>query len=428
MRRMWGDPRWQMFVIALATAAAGELKVTPFYEGSFRIALGSITFLFLLLLSRSLSYVRIGLLTGIVVLLFRMLRDLLFGTGVALDMSFRDHLPAACFYILYGAGMSLIRLKLDDFYPLRVGALVAAIDFVSNSSELLIRKLLMYPSTFWTSEWLYLLALAVVRSYFVIGLYSTLILRQLRLVHAEQNKRMEQVLTIGAGLYGEAFYLKKSIEATEGIMAKSFKLYQQLKGSGQKEQSNQALRIAQEIHEVKKDSQRILAGLMKLFDKEIAADLRLSEIIDHAVRANEKYGEMLGKKIVFRRDSGVDFPVVHEIPLLTLLNNLLANSVEAIDGKGVVMVRVYQTGDDDAVFQISDSGQGIPADVRPLIFEPGFTTKFDKLGSASTGIGLSHVRDIVDYFGGTIRVDAGPMGKGSTFEVRLPTHSIRLGE
>jgi two-component system sensor histidine kinase YcbA len=417
-----------MFVIALATAVAGELKVTPFYEGSFRIALGSITFLCLLLLFRSLSYVRIGLLTGMVVLLFRVLEDLLFGTGIALDVSFRQHLPASFFYILYGAGMSLIRHRLDFYYPLRVGAIVAAIDFVSNSTELLIRKILMYPSAFWASEWLYLLVIAAVRSYFVIGLYSTLILRQLRLVHAEQNKRMEQVLTIGAGLYGEAFYLKKSIEATEDIMAKSFKLYQQLRGSGMKEQSNQALHIAQEIHEVKKDSQRILAGLLKLFDKEIAVDLRLSEVIDHAVRANEKYGEMLGKEVVFRRDSDVDFPAVHEIPLLTLLNNLLANAVEAIDEKGVVMVRVFQTSGDDTVFQITDTGHGIPMEVRPLIFKPGFTTKFDKLGSASTGIGLSHVRDIVDYFGGTIHVDTGLGGKGSAFEVRLPTPSIRLEE
>jgi two-component system sensor histidine kinase YcbA len=424
---LWKDPRWQMLVIALATAVAGELKVTPFYEGSFRIALGSITFLCLLLLSRSLSYIRVGLLTGLTVLLFRMLQDQLFGTGVDLDSSFRQHLPAAFFYILYGAGLGLIRHRLDFFYPLRFGGMVAAIDFVSNSTELLIRKLLMYPSAFWISEWLYLLAIAVVRSYFVIGLYNTLILRQLRLVHAEQNKRMEQVLTIGAGLYGEAFYLKKSIEATEGIMAKSFKLYQQLKGTDRQEQSNQALRIAQEIHEVKKDSQRILAGLSKLFDQEIAVDLRLSEIIDHAVRANEKYSEMLGKEVVFRRDTSVDFSVAHEIPLLTLLNNLLVNAVEAIDGKGVVMVRVSQTSD-DTVFEITDTGQGIPEDVRPLIYKPGFTTKFDQLGSASTGIGLSHVRDIVEYFGGMIQVEEGPRGVGSTFEVCLPTPSIRLEE
>lgn len=418
-RMIWRDPRWQMFVIALVTAAAGELKVSPFHEESFRIALGSITFLFLLLLSRSLSYVRIGWLTGMVVLLFRMLQDLLFGTGDSLDVSFWGHLPASVFYILYGAGMSLIRRRLDDFNPLRVGVPVAAIDFVSNSTELLIRKLLSYPNAFWINEWLYLLGIAVVRSYVVIGMYSTLVLRQLQLVHAEQNKRMEQMLTIGVGLYGEVFYLKKSIEATEGIMAKSYKLYQQLKGSDRKEQSNQALRIAQEIHEVKKDSQRILAGLIKLFDKEITVDLQLLELMDHAVRANEKYSEMLGKEVVFRRDSDVDFPVMHEIPLLTLLNNLLANAVEAIDGKGVVMVRVYQTSNDDTVFQITDSGHGIPTEVRSLIFEPGFTTKFDKLGSASIGIGLSHARDIVDFFGGMIHVDAGPRGKGVLIDLLM---------
>jgi signal transduction histidine kinase/CheY-like chemotaxis protein len=72
---------------------------------------------------------------------------------------------------------------------------------------------------------------------------------------------------------------------------------------------------------------------------------------------------------------------------------------------------------------ITDTGPGIPAEIRAKIFEPFFTTKPAGQG---TGLGLSLCRGIVEEHGGAITVDSEP-GRGTTFALTLPVVSRPAG-
>jgi len=65
--------------------------------------------------------------------------------------------------------------------------------------------------------------------------------------------------------------------------------------------------------------------------------------------------------------------------------------------------------------KISDTGQGIPKENLPRLFEPFYTTK----GKHGTGLGLAVIWRIIDNHDGTINVESEPE-KGTTFIVHLP--------
>lgn len=412
-------------IVALGTAVAGEFKINPFDGDIFRIAMGSSAFLLFLLLMRRLPYITTGMVTGIVVLLFRTAMDLAWGGRLTLMESLASHFSAMVYYMVFALLMHAIKSRIDTLPPLVLGGVTALIDLLSNEMELLTRLIVLDSASFHLNDWAYLMAIAVLRTYFTTGVYSSIAVSQLRITQREQNRRLEQMLGFGSGLYGEVFYLKKSIGTLESVTLSSYELYRTLKeNEGQQARSRQVLHITQQIHEVKKDSQRILAGLVKLVDREVTGDIELSVILRFTVKSNSQYADMLGKTISFSTSITSDYTTASYIPLLTLLGNLTANAVEAIQVKGTVSIDVYEK-EDHTIFTVTDSGGGIKDRDREVLFEPGFTTKFDDEGVAATGIGLSHVRDIVDLFEGGIHVHKAPHTGGAMFQISLPTAKLR---
>ncbi|PZT53741.1 sensor histidine kinase [Paenibacillus silvae] len=423
MRNWVKNENVQMAAVALATAVGAQFKINPFREDYFRIGLGVSIFLFLLMIMPHLSYIKTGILTGLASFAFQSADLIHHVHTVSLLESMRDNLGAGLYYVVFAYGLSRLKHRFHEIPPLLLGGIITGLDFSSNLVELFVRGVLSGTNIFYMREWLYLFVVGGLRSYFVIGLYNSFAVRQIRLLHAEQEKRMEQMLSVNSGLYGEVFYLKKAMDTIEGITANSYELYRDLREQDMNEYSQRTLGIAQQIHEVKKDSQRILAGLLKLYDNEKTVNMSLSEVLNFAGKANRKYSEMLHKQVKIEIEQQYEGESPYYIPLLTVLNNLLANAVEAIEQEGLIRVQVFEQGK-EVHFIVIDSGKGIPEAKRGVIFEPGYTTKFDEVGIAATGIGLSHVRDIVQSLEGCIQVESAPVGKGTTFRVKIPVVNL----
>ncbi len=90
--------------------------------------------------------------------------------------------------------------------------------------------------------------------------------------------------------------------------------------------------------------------------------------------------------------------------------NIVNNAVQAINGDGVISLRLIDK-EDEAIIEIEDSGSGIPEAAIQKIFEPLFTTK-----QVGTGLGLASSKSILEKHGGTISVSNNP----TTFTIHLP--------
>ncbi|ARJ39186.1 two component sensor histidine kinase [Sporosarcina ureae] len=411
-RQFYQSEAARIVFIAIMTALTGELKVMPFDGEMFRFALGGIVFFLLILIYPPVSVLRTGFVTAVTVVVFRVMKELWF--GAALSDSLLLHMPVFLFYFIVAIGWHVVGLEKYKSFPLRLGALAFLFEVVSNTSEHALRNWWLHSSLLNSQEWGVLVGVALLRSFFTVGLYSSVAL-------SKEKQRVEEMLGVGSELYVEALYLQKSMNHIEQITASSHDLYRKLKKENQRELSTQALHIAQEIHEVKKDSQRILAGLSKWTTRQQIEVFYLSDLLDMVVTANEKYSEMIGKECVLETTINEDFQTGQHVPLLAVLNNLTANAVEAIERKG----RIFITIDSDKEwvhFSVHDTGKGIPIEHEDVIFEPGYTTKFTDQGTAATGIGLSHVSAIIDAMQGTIDVER--LDKGLNVTVKIPMESI----
>ncbi len=107
------------------------------------------------------------------------------------------------------------------------------------------------------------------------------------------------------------------------------------------------------------------------------------------------------------------------VPLFDwVLENLLKNAVNAIEGKGEINVEIQGNKIKDQVFiDITDTGKGIPRSKFETVFQPGYTTR-----KRGWGLGLSLTKRIIEnYHNGQIFVKDSEIAKGTTFRIILKT-------
>ncbi len=102
--------------------------------------------------------------------------------------------------------------------------------------------------------------------------------------------------------------------------------------------------------------------------------------------------------------------------LQQVFTNLILNARDAMFGGGQITLKTFVGEDDQVIVEVSDTGEGIPADNLTKIFDPFFTTK--GVGNG-TGLGLAVTYGIVQEHAGSIEARS-DNGDGTTFRVTFP--------
>lgn len=121
------------------------------------------------------------------------------------------------------------------------------------------------------------------------------------------------------------------------------------------------------------------------------------------------------KFITYAPEEDQLYAYLDKTQLIRIVTNLITNSTQATKDKEQpeIIVRVYETTN-NIIIEVSDNGKGIEEDVKPLIFEPKFSTK-----SSGMGLGLPMIKKIIEAYGGSISFVSEPE-KGTVFTVILP--------
>ncbi len=111
------------------------------------------------------------------------------------------------------------------------------------------------------------------------------------------------------------------------------------------------------------------------------------------------------KHIDIRIDQDRIYTTREFYPIISILNNLVINAIDALNKYGnITIISRYESK--DICLIVRDDGSGIEPDDLESIFDAGYSTKYDpNTGTMSTGIGLTHVKQIVEnHLAGSIQV------------------------
>jgi PAS domain S-box-containing protein len=105
------------------------------------------------------------------------------------------------------------------------------------------------------------------------------------------------------------------------------------------------------------------------------------------------------------------------------IDNLIGNAIKYTPDEGSVTVSL-ETDGDRAIFEVQDTGFGIPQDQQDRLFQPFFRASNAKASAIEgTGLGLHLVKNIIERHGGRMRFRS-TLGEGSTFGFELPLCSV----
>ena len=155
--------------------------------------------------------------------------------------------------------------------------------------------------------------------------------------------------------------------------------------------------------------------------------VRLTQFLDATLALMREPASSRGVEMSLRLDPGLP-PVVEADALRVrqVIMNLLANAIRFTPRGGAVALEALAR-DGALIFTVTDTGSGIPAELRPHLFEE-FAQAHGGEAINGSGLGLAISAALAGAMGGTLTHSDGPMGLGSCFTLTLPLKAAQAPE
>jgi len=411
----------RLLVISILVALASQVNL-GLSESNFVVSAGVIIFANFIYYNKDINLLYMGMLSGVMVYLMRL--SVYQITNGYNNEVFISYMPDMLFYISYPI---LYKLLVNDSKKDNLGFVFIALitcDFSANFIEVFFRHFILtelnlievIPS---------LLIVSVVRSLLVSFTIIIFNNYDMMITKREHEDRYKKLLWLTSQLKTEIFWIEKNMDNIEKVMGKSYDLFEQISNNQNSDNwANNALNIARDVHEIKKENGLVVRGIKSITENELNdKGMEYKDINNILLETMIRESKSINKQIEFEFIAGESFYTNKHYYLMSVLRNLIMNSMDAIseiqlDAKISV---VHSIDEIDHVFQISDNGTGIDENDIKEIFSPGFSTKINyETGKINRGLGLSIVQYIVDeQFKGKVRVNS-KLGAGTTFTINIP--------
>jgi len=193
---------------------------------------------------------------------------------------------------------------------------------------------------------------------------------------------------------------------------------------------------AELLKEALKDNPQHLNDVQEIIDQTLRCKKIVSELLEFSRQSIGKttsfsVEDMINKSLnllinqAMFHDITVNKEIKPDLPhikgdmgqLQQVLNNLFINAADAMEGKGSLDIKAeYDPRDSLFTIMVSDTGPGIPKELRNDVFDIFFTTK--PVGKG-TGLGLNISQNIIKLHGGGLTFECPPEG-GTIFFIKLP--------
>lgn len=345
------------------------------------------------------------------------------------NQAFGDVFPDMVFFMAYGLVFSLLQF----FVPVKRSCyLYIPVVLVSEIYGNMIEKMFrfqMFGGDEVTWSVLYkIFVAATVRTSLVFTIIFALRLVMKYNAKQQQWKNLLNVYDDMTTLSEELVMIRKNMTEIENLMAEAYEFNRVLSQEHYPPKiSSKTHEIAVRMHEIKGEYRNMLFVIEKLTGKkELQKSLSISFVAEIVKENVTAFARSRGFDTEIKLELDAEFDIAEPYKMLSIIRNLVTNSVEAIDGTPGGEVIVYtKRAEDEIIIGVRDNGPGIDDETKEDMFISGYSSKFDyETGYIQRGLGLNLVKNYVEEdFGGRITVDSD--GESYT-DIRIYINKDRL--